>query len=168
MSKHNYTHQVSAITPLQVYKIHPARQTRIMPVHQQAPPVRASPEHEDRDFAYAGYLFNTVMFPMILQEAVHMDLFQIIAKYDQAGFGLTAEDIATKLNTSNPHAPAMLDRMLYMLTCHEVLKCSVSDGIRFYSLAPVAKCFVRNEAGKFLGSRLATQKLFIEGWYVYI
>lgn len=123
----------------------------------------ASPD-EDRDFGYAAHLINSVMFPMVLQETIHMDLFEIIAKYDQ-GRGLTAHHIAAKLNASNPEAPAILDRMMYMLSCHDVLKCSVSDSIKFYSLAPVAKCFVKNEMGLSLGPRFSAHRLFLEAWY---
>ncbi|CAM8977511.1 unnamed protein product [Rhodiola kirilowii] len=103
--------------------------------------------NEDNDIVYASQLLNSVVLPMVLHAVVQMDLFELINKFDQ-GSGLTAEEIASKLKASNAEAPAMLDRMLCLLTSHDIVKCSSSNGIRAFSLAPVCKYYLKNEAGR--------------------
>ncbi|CAM8966412.1 unnamed protein product [Rhodiola kirilowii] len=122
--------------------------------------------NEDNDTVYAFQLLNSVVLPMVLHAAVQMDLFELINKFDQ-GSGLTAEEIASKLNASNAEAPAMVDRMLCLLTSHDIMKCSSSNGIRAFSLAPVCKYYLKNEAGVSFGPllNLLQDKVFIESWF---
>uniref|UniRef100_A0A7N1A8L4 Uncharacterized protein n=1 Tax=Kalanchoe fedtschenkoi TaxID=63787 RepID=A0A7N1A8L4_KALFE len=124
---------------------------------------------EDNDVVYASQLLNSVVLPMVLNAAVEMDLFEIMRRSDQGG-GLTAHDIAAKLNTSNAEAPAMLDRLLCLLATHDILKCSSASGGgagRVYSLAPVCNYFVRNETGVSFAPllNLLQDKVFIESWF---
>ncbi|KAK2649932.1 hypothetical protein Ddye_017421 [Dipteronia dyeriana] len=61
----------------------------------------------------------------------------------------------------------MLDRILRLLVSHCVLGCSVSDGEKLYSLAPVSKYFVSNQDGVSLHPYMALvhDKVYMDSWY---
>ncbi|KAL0326204.1 UNVERIFIED_CONTAM: Caffeic acid 3-O-methyltransferase [Sesamum radiatum] len=91
------------------------------------------------------------VFPMALDAAIQLDLFDIIAR---AGVGalLSPSDIASQLPASNDGAAGVLDSLLRLLATHSLLTCSVSKlesgGIeRRYGLAPAGKFFVGYENG---------------------
>ncbi|KAL0438073.1 UNVERIFIED_CONTAM: Caffeic acid 3-O-methyltransferase [Sesamum latifolium] len=91
------------------------------------------------------------VFPMALDAAIQLDLFEIIAR---AGGGalLSPSDIVSQLPTSNDGAAAVLDSLLRLLATHSLLTCSVtkleSGGIeRRYGVAPAGKFFVGDENG---------------------
>ncbi|KAE8716458.1 Caffeic acid 3-O-methyltransferase [Hibiscus syriacus] len=89
--------------------------------------------------------------PMILKSAIELDLLEIMAK---AGPGalLSTKEVASRLPTTNPDAPFMLDRMFRLLSSYSVLTCSLRtlpDGKveRLYVLGPVCKFLTKNEDG---------------------
>ncbi|KAL0314293.1 UNVERIFIED_CONTAM: Caffeic acid 3-O-methyltransferase [Sesamum angustifolium] len=91
------------------------------------------------------------VFPMALDAAIQLDLFEIIAK---AGVGalLSPSDIVSQLSTSKEGAAAVLDSLLRLLATHSLLTCSVSrlengGTERRYGLAPAGKFFVGDENG---------------------
>ncbi|KAK4391105.1 Caffeic acid 3-O-methyltransferase [Sesamum angolense] len=91
------------------------------------------------------------VFPMAMDAAIQLDLFQIIAKAG-SGAQLSPSDIVSQLPTSNEGAAAVLDSLLRLLATHSLLTCSVSrlesGGIeRRYGLAPAGKFFVGDENG---------------------
>ncbi|KAL0314295.1 UNVERIFIED_CONTAM: Caffeic acid 3-O-methyltransferase [Sesamum angustifolium] len=91
------------------------------------------------------------IFPMALDAAIQLDLFEIIARAG-AGALLSPSDIASQLPTSHDGAAAVLDSLLRLLATHSLLTCSVSKledgGIeRRYGLAPAGKFFVGDENG---------------------
>ncbi|KAL0438070.1 UNVERIFIED_CONTAM: Caffeic acid 3-O-methyltransferase [Sesamum latifolium] len=91
------------------------------------------------------------VFPMALDAAIQLDLFEIIAKAG-GGAQLSPSDIASQLPGSHDGAATMLDSLLRLLATHSLLTCSVtkleSGGIeRRYGLAPAGKFFVGDENG---------------------
>ncbi|GAB2293371.1 hypothetical protein Dimus_027570 [Dionaea muscipula] len=119
---------------------------------------------DDDTLAYASVLVESLAVPMVLHTAMQLDLFEIIAENGP----LSAAEIAGKLPSQNPEAPAMLDRMLRMLAAYSVVKCSVvGDDRRVYGLAPVAKHFVRNDDGvsfcPFMD--LLNDRVCVESWF---
>ncbi|KAE8673007.1 Caffeic acid 3-O-methyltransferase 1 [Hibiscus syriacus] len=89
--------------------------------------------------------------PMILKSAIELDLLEILAK---AGPGalLSAKEVASRLPSSNPDAPFMLDRMFRLLSSYSFLTCSLrtlpgGEVERLYGLGPVCKFLIKNEDG---------------------
>ncbi|XP_061364041.1 caffeic acid 3-O-methyltransferase [Gastrolobium bilobum] len=120
---------------------------------------------------FAMQLASASVLPMILKSAIELDLLEIIAKAGP-GVHLSPNDIASQLPTNNPDAPIMLDRILRLLACYNILTHSLrtlQDGKveRLYGLAPVAKYLVKNEDGVSLSSlNLMNQdKILMESWY---
>lgn len=125
-------------------------------------------EEEGGDpYAYAMQLVTSVVLPLALREATELGVFEVIAKAGE-GAKLSASEIAAQLNSRNPDAPQMLDRILRLLATHSVLGCSVIGRQRLYSLASVSKYFVRNQDGVQLGALTAlnTDKVFVDSWSV--
>uniref|UniRef100_A0A7N0TFD3 Uncharacterized protein n=1 Tax=Kalanchoe fedtschenkoi TaxID=63787 RepID=A0A7N0TFD3_KALFE len=125
---------------------------------------------DSSDLEYASQLLNSVVLPMVLNAAVQLDLFEIMARFgQQGGGGMSAEEIAAMLETSNPEAPAMVDRMLCLLTSYDVVKCSVSSsGSRVYTMAPMCRYLLKNETGGASYGPLLKifhGKVFMETWF---
>ncbi|KAL0438075.1 UNVERIFIED_CONTAM: Caffeic acid 3-O-methyltransferase 1 [Sesamum latifolium] len=90
------------------------------------------------------------IFPMALDTAIQLNLFEIIA--GAGGAQLSASEIVSQLPTSHDGAAAVLDSLLRLLATHSLLTCSVirleNGGIeRRYGLAPAGKFFVGDENG---------------------
>ncbi|XP_020553870.1 caffeic acid 3-O-methyltransferase-like [Sesamum indicum] len=87
------------------------------------------------------------IFPMALDAAIQLDLFEIIARAG-GGAQLSPSEIVSQLPPSHDGVAAVLDSLLRLLATHSLLTCSVSKlengGIE---LAPVGKFFVRDEDG---------------------
>ncbi|XP_011069564.1 caffeic acid 3-O-methyltransferase-like [Sesamum indicum] len=91
------------------------------------------------------------IFPMALDAAIQLDLFEIIARAG-GGAQLSASDIVCQLPTSHDGAAAVLDSLLRLLATHSFLTCSVNrlengGTERRYGLAPAGKFFVGDENG---------------------
>ncbi|CAJ1974488.1 unnamed protein product [Sphenostylis stenocarpa] len=100
---------------------------------------------------FAMQLASASVLPMVLKSALELDLLEIIAKTGP-GAHLSPSQIASQLPTHNPDAPVMLDRILRLLACYNILSFTLRtlpDGKveRLYGLAPVAKYLVKNEDG---------------------
>ncbi|KAJ8761259.1 hypothetical protein K2173_001315 [Erythroxylum novogranatense] len=68
---------------------------------------------------------------------------------------------------SNPKVSFMLDRLLFLLSTHHVLGCSVDDSnTRLYSINSVSKHFVCNQDGVSLGPFMALiqDEIFLQSW----
>ncbi|XP_039141332.1 caffeic acid 3-O-methyltransferase-like isoform X2 [Dioscorea cayenensis subsp. rotundata] len=95
-----------------------------------------------------------VMMAMMLKALIELDVLEVMAA---AGPGvlLSPEEIASKIQTSNPDAPKVLDRMFRFLaankvmTCEEVTVVGEEDGKskRRYGLGPGCKLFTKDEDG---------------------
>ncbi|KAK4429670.1 Caffeic acid 3-O-methyltransferase [Sesamum alatum] len=91
------------------------------------------------------------VFPMALDAAIQLDLFEIIARAG-GGSQLSPSDIVSQLPASNDGAATVLDSLLRVLATHSLLTCSVSrlesgEIERRYGVAPAGKFFVGDENG---------------------
>ncbi|KAI4346260.1 hypothetical protein L6164_013327 [Bauhinia variegata] len=126
-------------------------------------------KQEGDTFISALKLVNTLVFPMTLNSAIDLGIFDVMAKEGE-GAKLSAKDIAAKLRSENPEAPAMLDRILRLLASHSVVCCSVAEDNQvemLYSLTPMAsQYFVADAQGVSLGAvmKLIHDKVFLESW----
>ncbi|PIA38203.1 hypothetical protein AQUCO_02800105v1 [Aquilegia coerulea] len=132
-------------------------------------PQKTSNEEEDH-FLFAMQLAQVLVLPMVMQGAIELGVFDIIAKAGP-GAQLSPKIIASYLPTQNPNAHSMLDRILRLLTSYDVLTSSVvtnDNGLveRLYGLAPVCKYFVQNEDGVSLFPimLLIQDKVFMDSW----
>ncbi|KAK9093713.1 hypothetical protein Scep_025182 [Stephania cephalantha] len=128
-------------------------------------------EVEEEDFLFAMQLIGGSVLPMALKAASELQVLEIIAKAGP-GAHLSPKDIASQLPTQNPEAPAMLDRMLRLLTTYTVLtsitKTNENGQVeRMYGLAPVCKYLVSNEDGVSLSPLmfLTQDKALMDSWY---
>ncbi|KAK1282944.1 Caffeic acid 3-O-methyltransferase [Acorus calamus] len=113
---------------------------------------RSSQEEEEEACLYSLRLASCPILPMTLKAVLELEVLEIIAGAGP-GAQLSPAEVASKLPTTNPEAPAMLDRIFRLLASHSVLTCSVVDSqdgkpkSRLYGLAPVAKFLIKNEHG---------------------
>ncbi|KAK7323372.1 hypothetical protein VNO77_26844 [Canavalia gladiata] len=103
------------------------------------------PKTEDKEFLSAFVLGNISIFSSVLNAAIELNLFGIIAKTNSGC--ASASEIASQLPTQHPELTRNLDRMLCLLASHSLLICSTrpnkDSGIeRLYQLSPISKYFV--------------------------
>lgn len=126
---------------------------------------------DDREAAgclQALQLTGLFMLPVMLNAAIELDVFGIIARAGGSA-GASAAEIAAEIpeeESLQPGTAARLDRMLGLLASHSLLTCSLrpvgredeGEGSRFeriYSLTPSAEYFLRrDDQGKSLASLL--------------
>ncbi|KAL5699150.1 hypothetical protein ACHQM5_030091 [Ranunculus cassubicifolius] len=113
------------------------------------------PRSEEEEYMFAMQLAVSSVLPMAMQAVVELKVFESIAEAGE-GAQLSPVEIASHLSTKNPEAPAMLDRMLRLLSNHSVLTRSIvtrEDGRveKLYGLTPVCKYYIDNEDGISLG-----------------
>ncbi|KAK4492765.1 hypothetical protein RD792_000084 [Penstemon davidsonii] len=107
---------------------------------------------EEEDCLYAMQLVGGLVLPMVLKSAIELDLLELIKKAGPNA-SASASELASQLQTNNPNAASMIDRILRLLSGHSILNCSLEtlpDGggvERRYSLAPVCKFLTKNEDG---------------------
>ncbi|KAL5725641.1 hypothetical protein ACHQM5_008765 [Ranunculus cassubicifolius] len=126
---------------------------------------------EEEDFLFAMQLTTVSVLPMVMQTAIELDLFEIIAKAGP-GAQVSPTYIASQLSTENPNAPNMLDRLLRLLASNSVLVSSLvshedNKSIeRVYGLASVCKYFRRNDDGVSLSpvALLVEDNVYIKSW----
>ncbi|GLT77832.1 hypothetical protein SLA2020_493880 [Shorea laevis] len=114
-------------------------------------------KEDDDAFLYAMLLSTSHILPMVLNAAIELNVFDIIASRANVDGYMSTSEIASQLPTKNPDAPSLLDRMLRLLASHSLLTSSIhtcEDGRveRLYGLSPAAKFYVQNEDGGYLGS----------------
>ncbi|KEH20123.1 caffeic acid 3-O-methyltransferase-like protein [Medicago truncatula] len=115
----------------------------------------------EESFIHATQLIYAIAFPMALQSATELGVFDVLQKAGKDA-QLSADEIASRISCSNPDAPKMLDRILALLASHDVLKCLVIQDEqklgtfhRLYSMTPVARFFAPNSDGVSLGPLLS-------------
>uniref|UniRef100_A0A2N9F2I0 O-methyltransferase domain-containing protein n=1 Tax=Fagus sylvatica TaxID=28930 RepID=A0A2N9F2I0_FAGSY len=117
---------------------------------------------EDEACLQAMLLSSTQIIPLVLNAAIKLDLFAIIAGGGPAAC-MTSPEIASQLKTQDSDAPSRLDRMLRFLASHSLLTCPIrtlEDGKveRLYGLTPVCQFFLEKEDG--FGGSLASFSAF--------
>ncbi|KAL2939677.1 Caffeic acid 3-O-methyltransferase 1 [Bienertia sinuspersici] len=106
---------------------------------------------EETYYSYTYQLVNSIALPMVMKVTTNMGVLQLI--HDHASpSGLSTAEIANHINSPNPNAPDMLDRMLRLLATFSVVRCTtistVDGGLeRRYSPSPVTKFLVPNDDG---------------------
>ncbi|KAM0949490.1 putative caffeate O-methyltransferase [Dioscorea sansibarensis] len=123
-------------------------------------------------FADAMNLGCGIALPMTLKAMIELDVLEVMAA---AGPGalLSPEEIASRIQSSNPDAHEVLDRMLRFLAANEVMKCEEvvvgDDGksTRRYGLGPICKFFTKNEDGVSIAPLLLMHhsKVSADTWY---
>ncbi|KAF7843752.1 Caffeic acid 3-O-methyltransferase [Senna tora] len=133
-------------------------------------------EDEEKSYSYAMQITLSTVTAFSLRAAAKLGVFDVLDK--AGGTRLSAEEIASRLSLENPEAPSMLDRILFLLATHSVLRCSVvgvggdEDGRnkggfrRLYGLAPAARFFVRDVNGVSLSPfiELLQHKVSLDIW----
>ncbi|XP_061366616.1 isoliquiritigenin 2'-O-methyltransferase-like [Gastrolobium bilobum] len=129
----------------------------------------SSVKTEDGDCLSAMLLTTNLVYPAVLNAAIELNLFDIIAKAttthgavgDGDGDGVDAfispSEIASKLPTQHSDLPNRLDRMLRLLSSYSLLTCSTRTTLhgsseRVYALSPVGKYLVSDETRGYLAS----------------
>ena len=114
------------------------------------------------------------MFSYVLDAAIQLGIFDILAKAGPDAH-ISSYEIASQLHANNPDAPSLVDRMLRLLACYDLVTCvsrnldGDEDGNskveRLYGLALPGKAFVRDENGGSLAAFTAS-KAKMEVWYI--
>ncbi|RDX97876.1 hypothetical protein CR513_19299, partial [Mucuna pruriens] len=109
---------------------------------------------EDEACLYALLLCNSQVFPSVLNAAIELNLFEIIAKET---LPMSASEIAFKLPNQHPDLPNRLHRMLRLLASYSLLTCSSRTNQHgtietTYGLSPVGKYFVSDQTRGCVGS----------------
>ncbi|KAL2939666.1 Caffeic acid 3-O-methyltransferase [Bienertia sinuspersici] len=120
-----------------------ATTSEIKPNNNEASICNITNDEDEASYTYAYRLVNSCTLPMVMKATIKMGVLQLIHDHGSPS-GLSALDIATRINIPNPNAPAMLDRMLRLLATYLVVKCttvSATDGgvERRYSPSRVTK-----------------------------
>ncbi|KAM0949487.1 putative caffeate O-methyltransferase [Dioscorea sansibarensis] len=112
-----------------------------------------------------------IALPMTLKAMIELDVLEVMAA---AGPGalLSPEEIASKIQSSNPDAHEVLDRMLRFLASNKVMKCEEMVGEdgkskRRYGLGPVCEFFTKDEDGVSLAPVMLMHlsKAWADTWY---
>lgn len=126
---------------------------------------------DDEACVFAMQLGTAYLLPMAVRTAIELGLLELIKEADPAV--VFPADLAARLPTTNPEAPAMLDRILHLLSCHSILKCSIveqPDGRlhRAYAMAPLCKFLTKNDDGVSMAPLLLMQlnKAHVNCWYI--
>uniref|UniRef100_A0A2P2J150 Uncharacterized protein MANES_08G155200 n=1 Tax=Rhizophora mucronata TaxID=61149 RepID=A0A2P2J150_RHIMU len=106
---------------------------------------------DDADCMFAMQLTVSSFFNVTLRTVIELGLLEIIAKAGK-GAQLSASEIASHLPTKTPDTPAIIDRMLRLMTSYSILTCSLVNDKeghpqRLYGLGPVCKYLTRDEDG---------------------
>lgn len=114
---------------------------------------------EDSACLSAMVLTTNLVYPAVLNAAIDLNLFDIIAKATPPGAFMSPSEIASNLPTSTQHSDLSnrLDRMLRLLVSYSVLTSSTrtaEDGgsERVYGLSMVGKYLVPDESRGYLAS----------------
>ncbi|XWS74610.1 hypothetical protein CRYUN_Cryun01aG0013200 [Craigia yunnanensis] len=131
-----------------------------------------SMSEEEEAFGYAWCLRSSDVFSYVLDAAIQLGIFDILAKAGPDAH-LSSYEIASQLHANNPDAPSLVDRMLRLLACYDLVTCvsrnleGDEDGNykveRLYGLALPGKSFVRDENGGSLAA-FTVSKAKMEVW----
>ncbi|KAJ0967131.1 hypothetical protein J5N97_024048 [Dioscorea zingiberensis] len=107
---------------------------------------------------------------MTLKAVIELDVLEIIAA-EGPGAWLSPEEITSRIETTNPDAPEVLDRMLRFLASNNVVRCDVVSGEdgkikRRYGLAPVSQFLTKNEDGANMAPLVLmhNSKVLLDSW----
>ncbi|XP_061346298.1 isoliquiritigenin 2'-O-methyltransferase-like [Gastrolobium bilobum] len=117
----------------------------------------SSEQTEDRACLSAMLLSTNLVYPAVLNAAIELNLFDIIAKATPPGSFISPSEIASKLPTQHSDLPNRLDRMLRLLSSYSLLTCSTrttphGSSERVYALSQVGKYFASDESRGYLAS----------------
>nr|XP_023896620.1 anthranilate N-methyltransferase-like isoform X1 [Quercus suber]XP_023896621.1 anthranilate N-methyltransferase-like isoform X2 [Quercus suber] len=126
-------------------------------------------EEEEEAFSAAMELVYGSTLPMAIHTAIDLGVFDILANGGPS-VTLSAEEIVAQMPTTNPDAPAMINRICSLLVHHGVLGVSLDDDIfhRRYCLTSVSKYFARGnqQDGVSLAPLmdLVHDKVYLDSW----
>ena len=128
-------------------------------------------EIDDQAFLLALQLSTINILPAVINSAIELNLFEIIAKGNPHGASMTPSEIASQLSIQNPNLPRKVERMLRLLASHSLVTCSLrlgEDGTieRLYTLSSAGKYFVRDDGGYSMASclNLFNHQAFVDVW----
>ncbi|KAG4910704.1 hypothetical protein JHK87_056820 [Glycine soja] len=112
---------------------------------------------EDGACLSAMLLSTNLVYPAVLNAAIELNLFEIIAKATPAGSFMSSHEIASKLPTQHPDLPNRLDRMLRLLASYSLLTTSTRTTHHgatetVYGLSQVGQYFVPDGTRGYLAS----------------
>ncbi|KAK7279712.1 hypothetical protein RJT34_24769 [Clitoria ternatea] len=112
---------------------------------------------EDGACLSAMLLSTNLVYPAVLNAAIELNLFEIIANATPPGAFMSSSEIASKLPTQHPDLPNRLDRMLRLLASYSVLTTCTrtthhGSTQTLYGLSHIGKYFVPDEARGYLAS----------------
>ncbi|XVF24543.1 hypothetical protein REPUB_Repub13aG0137300 [Reevesia pubescens] len=126
---------------------------------------------EEEAFGYAWCLRSSIMFSYVLDAAIQLGVFDILTKAGPDAH-ISSYEIASQLQANNPDAPSLLDRILRLLACYNLVSCTSrnvdgdgdEDGNykveRLYGLALPGKAFASDEnGGSLAGFTLSKEKV---------
>ncbi|RDX63290.1 hypothetical protein CR513_58299, partial [Mucuna pruriens] len=131
-------------------KVH--KETHLVRMGSISKEIKVPTEVDDPYLSAALLCFSRVM-PAILNAAIDLNLFDIIAKAQTSSAStFSASQIASLLPNQHPHLPIRLERILPVLASYSLLNCSIrtnDDGKRerVYTLSPVGECFAFSNEG---------------------
>uniref|UniRef100_A0A7C9DQU9 O-methyltransferase dimerisation domain-containing protein n=1 Tax=Opuntia streptacantha TaxID=393608 RepID=A0A7C9DQU9_OPUST len=114
--------------------------------------IRGGEEEAENEACLFAMSIATWAVPFhVVKAIIDLNVFEIIRRSGGAA-QLSAAEIAAQLDTANPDAATVLDRMLRLLAAFSVVTSSLRslpDGgsERVYGLAPVCKYLTKNEDG---------------------
>uniref|UniRef100_A0ACD5ZA97 Uncharacterized protein n=1 Tax=Avena sativa TaxID=4498 RepID=A0ACD5ZA97_AVESA len=128
--------------------------------------------NDEEACTHAIGLAAVCILPMTLKSAIELGLLEILV--GAGGKALSPSEVVARLPSasSNPDAPAMVDRMLRLLASFNVVSCQVEEGrdgllARRYGPAPVCKWLTPNEDGVSMAPLVLARndKVTMESWY---
>ncbi|KAL2347210.1 hypothetical protein Fmac_001210 [Flemingia macrophylla] len=123
--------------------------------------LRSEVAKDDDPYLCAMLLCHSQVFPAVVNAAIDINLFNIIAKAESScDSTLSASQIASLFPNQHPQLANCLERILPLLASYSLLDCSIRTNQdatreRVYSLSPVGKYFAFDTDGSSLAS-LAT------------
>ncbi|KAF3955201.1 hypothetical protein CMV_019557 [Castanea mollissima] len=132
-------------------------------------PQRIQRREEEEAFSEAVELVYGSMLPMAIHTAIDLGVFDILANVGPS-VKLSAEEIVAQMPTTNPDAPAMINRICSLLVHHGVLGVPFDDDTsrRRYCLTSVSKYFARGNQldGVSLAPLmdLVHDKVYLDSW----
>ncbi|KAA3481460.1 caffeic acid 3-O-methyltransferase-like isoform X1 [Gossypium australe] len=121
---------------------------------------------EEEAFIYAWSLRSSGIFPYVLDAAIQLGVFDILAKAGPDA-KLSSKHIASEIRAKNPDAPSLLDRMLRLLACYNLVTTGAhngEDGEKVYGLTLAGKAFVNDENNGSLAA-FTTKKILVDVWF---
>ncbi|XP_057426714.1 isoliquiritigenin 2'-O-methyltransferase-like [Lotus japonicus] len=119
---------------------------------------KTSPEQtEDAACLSAMLACTNIVYPAVLNAAIELNLFEIIAKATPPGAFMSPTEIASKIPTQHSDLPNRLERMLRLLASYSILTFSTrttehGSTERVYGLSQVGKYYAPDESQGYLAS----------------